>query len=63
MENDPGSWHDLAFTFELIHPSHDSWEFLFIKQLIYGPKLDQLNMEFQSNSVPARQPDVGICPL
>lgn len=35
----------------------------FIKQVIYGPKLDQLNIEVQSNNVPATQPDVGFCLL
>lgn len=48
-------WINLSFTWPL--------EFFFIKQVIYEPKLDQLNTEVQSNSVPARQPGVGICPL
>lgn len=25
MEKDPGWWHDLTFIFELIYPSHNSW--------------------------------------
>lgn len=54
-ENGEGSWV-MAWTniYILIHLTL-SWllEFFFIKEVIYGPKLDQLDI-VQSNNVPAR---------